>query len=252
MPQQSTGGVTQAADASLAQASQQSSTGSVAGAPGSAEALRASQGIVRGADIRTSTTSEAAARVSQPGAQAGHNSQMAASDVMGAAGEGGRALQQSSTGSAAAALGSAEALRASQGSAPGVHAMFAPPASSAAPEALSESGRVSQQSAGGVAQAADASLARASQQSSTGSMAGASRSGAIGTFSIACLSGARGPPAHSDHPPHKVTDHGRWRAPKAMRRYITTALQDWASDTMPHEVRHNCCESAKRLWQLKW
>ncbi len=109
VPQQSTGGVTQAADASLAQASQQSSTGSVAGAPGSAEALRASLGIVRGADIRTSTTSEAAARVSQPGAQAGHNSQWAASGVMGAPGEAGHASQQSGAGSAAAASGSAVA-----------------------------------------------------------------------------------------------------------------------------------------------
>ena len=50
----------------------------------------------------------------------------------------------------------------------------------------------------------------------------------------------------------RVADRGRWRALKAMRLYITTALQDWASDTMPHEVRHNCGESAKRLWQLKW
>ena len=49
----------------------------------------------------------------------------------------------------------------------------------------------------------------------------------------------------------KVADRGRWPALKAMRPYVTMALQDGASDTMPNEVRHRRCESAKRLGQLK-
>ncbi len=49
----------------------------------------------------------------------------------------------------------------------------------------------------------------------------------------------------------KVADRRRWPALKAMRPYATRALQEGASNTMPNEVRHRRCESAKRLGQLK-
>ena len=48
-----------------------------------------------------------------------------------------------------------------------------------------------------------------------------------------------------------VANRGRWRSLKPMGLYITTALQEWATDTLPDEVRHNCREAAKELWQLK-
>ena len=88
----------------------------------------------RGADARVSTASDAGARVSQSGAEPGRDSQISAGGAMAAAEEVGRVSRQ---------------LEARM---------------SSSPEAPAKAGRVSQQSAGGYPQAADASLARASQQ----------------------------------------------------------------------------------------
>ena len=143
------------------------------GAPGSADALRASQGSAEAGRVSQPSTGGVAqatdaplARVSQQdgtgsmdgapgsvdalrapqgGAQAGRVSQQSAGGVPQAADASlARASQQSNTGSAAAAPSSAEALRASQGSAQGVDTMFAPPVSSAPP-----ADHPSQMSAGG-------------------------------------------------------------------------------------------------------
>ncbi len=48
----------------------------------------------------------------------------------------------------------------------------------------------------------------------------------------------------------KVADRGRWRALKAMRLYIPTALQEWASMTLPQEVRNVCNKYGALLWKL--
>ena len=48
----------------------------------------------------------------------------------------------------------------------------------------------------------------------------------------------------------KVAERGRWRALQAMRLYITTAIQEWASMTLPQEVRNVCNKYGALLWKL--
>ncbi len=65
------------------------------------------------------------------------------------------------------------------------------------------------------------------------------------------------PPSHTTHRQKQATksfariaDRGRWRALKATRLYITTAVQELASNSLPQEVRNGCNKYGALLLKL--
>ena len=168
VPSQFAGSHAEAEDAASVQASQWSV------ALRASDGLRASEGGAQRADASRSAASDAAARLSQPGAKDARDSFMSTGAV-----EPRHSIGQHSEEIVQAALQGSldEATRASElGTEPGrssrmsiadmadVDSLAAPPMSSAVPEVLADGGHMSRRFAGGYAQPEDAASVRASHQ----------------------------------------------------------------------------------------